>query len=399
MRRLLVSCACLAAALAASAAWPQTESTLPTTSRGTFLKLTEVQRLWENEDYATAIVELEDLAAGVRDNPYEYALTNQYLAHTSILAGNNDRARDAVEEALSAGELPVAMKADLDLFYGQLLIGDEEYEKAETHLESWLATTDKPPQPGQIFYVAYANYMTDDLPRARTLIERAINEAPQPNDQWERVYYQVLFDLGEYPAALEVILGMLDRSPANDGYWRLLANHYMQQEENKEALAAMLLANIQNPMTQEADLKRLVSMYGFIEIPEKAARLLETYMADDRLPKDPDTLRQLGDLWLMARERDKAKVVLEEAAQVAPDGRTYQLLGGIYFEDEQWEDAYSAYLEALDQGGLKQPAQVQLLAGISAYRAGMNREARVALEAAAESDEYRDQAEGLLGRL
>ena len=400
MRHLLLVFLSFGALLAGADAWAQgTTSTLPTTSRSTFLKLMAVQKLWEEENYTAAIAELEEHAAGVRDDPYEYALTNQYLANTAILAGDNNRAKVAVEQALSVGNLPAQMKANLDLFYGQLLIGDEEFEKALTHLEDWLAVTETPPQPGQIFYVAYANFMMEKLPRAQTLIERAIDEQPVHSEQWDRVYYQILYDQRKYDEALDVILGLLNRDPADDGYWRLLVNHYMSQEESRNALSAMVIANLQNPMTQEADLKRLVSLYGYVEIPEKAARLLESYIASETITKDPETLRQLGDLWLMARERDKAKVVLQEAAEVAPDGRTYQLLGGIFFEDEQWKDAYSAYLEALDLGGLTDPDQIQLLVGISAFRAGMMPEARVALEAAAKSDEYRSQARSLLRRL
>jgi tetratricopeptide (TPR) repeat protein len=388
------------AALGANALAQQQTSTLPSTSRSTFLKLTEVQELWEKEDYATAIRELEALAAEVRDNDYEYALTNQYLANTSILAGDPERAKQAIEVALSTRDIPPPMKADLDLFYGQLLIGDEEYERALKHLEDWLAyPAALDPLPRQIFYVAYANYMTGNLPRAQTLIERAMEEARQPNDQWERVYYQILMDQGKYARALEVIMAMLNRQPGEDGYWRLLVNHYMQREDNRKALAALVIADLQNPMTSAADRQRLVSLYGYVEIPEKAARLLERYLADESLPRDAETLSRLADLWTMARERDKAKAVLLEAAEVAPDGRTYRRLGGIYFEEEQWRDAYAAYLEALDQGGLKEPAQVQMLAGVSAYRAGMTREARVALEAAAEYEEYRAQAEALLRRL
>ncbi len=382
-----------------AAVWAQQSSNLPSTSRGTFLKLTEVQKLWETEEYAQAVSELETLAEEVRDDVYEYALANQYLAHTRILAGDNAGARLAIEEALSNDDLPAPMKANLDLSYGQLLIGDEDYELALKHLEEWMVLTEAPPTPGQLFYVAYANYMTGNLPRARTLIERARTEGRKPNDQWERIYYQILVDQGEYEQALDIVMGMLNRTPANDGHWRLLVNHYMQREESREALAALVIANLQNPMMQERDLKRLVSMYGYVEIPEKAARLLESYMSDERVTRDVDTLRQLGDLWLMARERDKAKDVLQEAASVAPDGRTYQLLGGIFFEDEQWAEAYEAFLEALDQGGLNDSPRVQLLAGISAFRAGMTREARVALEAAAESEDLKAQAQGILRRL
>ena len=384
----------------------QSRATPPSPSRSTFVALTEVQELWEQEDYATAAAKLVELAENVRGDAYEYALANQYLANTRILAGDTDGARGAVEAALGAGEIPEALRTDLDLFYGQLLLGDEEYTRSVEHLERWLTTVLSnptafpPPQPKQLFYVAYANYMDGKLPRARELAERTIAELKQPNDQWERVYYQILYDLEEFDEALAVLLKLLERTPQEDDHWRLLANHYMQQEQHQEGLAAMLLANMVEPMTTEVELKRLVNMFGLVEIPERAARMLEQYIESGEVSAEPETLRQLGDLWLMARERGKAKAALEQAAAVAPDGRTYRLLGGLYFEDEEWEDAYSAFLEALDQGSLSQPSQVRLLAGISAYHAGMTSEARVALQAAADEDEsLRGQAEALLDRL
>mgnify|MGYP002621970008 CR=1 FL=1 len=400
MRDCLRIAALLLALLATDAALAQRQtSTMPTTSRGTFLKLTGAQELWEEERYTDAQALLRELAAKVADNPYEFALVHQYLANTSILAGDTDGARAAVERALAVTELPVPMRANLSSFYGQLLVGEQEFEAALPHLEYWYENAEGAPAPSQIFYVAYANYMVGKLPRAQVQIERAIAEVDTPNEQWERVYYQILFDQKLYDRALGVVLGMLERQPAEDGYWRLLANHFVTQEESRRALAALVIANLQNPMTEPVDLRRLVSLYGLVEIPEKAARLLQDYLADERLPSDPETLRQLGELWLLARERARAKTVLEDAAQLAPDGRTYRLLAGIFFEDEDWDEAFESYEEALRLGGLKDAAQVELLAGITAFRAGRPRDARPHLEAAAESEDYREQAEMILQRL
>lgn len=377
----------------------QQSSTLPSASRSTFLKLMRVQELWEESQYDEAIAELDELAADTRGKPYDFALTNQYLAHTSVLAGDTARALAALEVALAVEDLPAQLEAELKLFNGQLLVGEEEYERARGLLEEWLATTETPPKPSQIFYVAYANYQTGNLQRAQPLIERAINEESKRHDSWDRLYYQILFEQKQYDSALDVLLEMLDRNPAEDGYWRLLVNHRMQLEDSMGALTALAIAHLQKPMAEPADLKRLISMYGYVEIPEKAARMLEGYLQDESLPSDPEALRQLGDLWLLARNREKAKAALQQAASVAPDGRTYQLLGGIFFEDEEWDQAYTAFAEALKLGGLDEPERVHLLAGISAYRADMREEARDSLELAAESAELRSQAESLLRRL
>ena len=368
-------------------------------SKRTFLKLTEVQSLWEEDRYDDALAELEELIANVRDKPYDYALANQYLAHTSILADDAPRARRALEDALATPELPTQLQAELKLFYGQVVLGDEDYDIAVRVLEEWLEQTEAQILPQQVFYVAYANYRTGNLARAEPLIKRAIDGSKSRNENWDRLYYQILFEQQKFAAAEIVLYDLLSAHTDSDTYWRLLANHYMQVEESRQALAALLLGHLQQALTKATDLEHIISLYGYVDLPEKAARMLAQYMEDETLPADEETLRRLGDLWLLARERDRAKDVLQRAAAVAPDGRTYQLLGGIYFEDEDWQQAYEMFLQALDFGGLEEPDRVQMLAGISALRAGLEAEAERALREAARSDEFRDEAEQLLDKL
>ncbi len=371
------------------------------TSRGTYLKLMEVQELWESEEYARALSELREYTSRAADKPYDKAVVHRYIAHTSILAGDPAGARSALETALSIPDLPAPFVADLKLFYGQLVLADEEFELARRMLEDWYTTTegDKKKQPEHLFSLAYANYMTKNLARSEPILVEALGRTRRPKDSWYRLYYQVLFEQRKYDDALIVLYGLLDREPGNEGYWQLLANHFVQLEDGKDALAAMAIAHQQGMVTEPDDLRRLVSLYGYIEIPDKAARLLQQYIADDTIPGSPETLRQLGDLWLLARERDRAKEYLHRAAAVAPNGRTYELLGSIYFEDENWQEAYAQYVQALDIGGIKDPERIYMLAGISAFRAGMKTEARAALREARKSDAMRRQADTLLRRL
>ena len=367
-------------------------------TRPTFLALQRVQELMETEQYNEALVELEALAIKTKDNPYDFALTNQYLAHTSVLLDNPARARTALEAALANDGLPADIRTDMNLFYGTVLLGDEAYDLALKALEEWFSLA-KLPEPAQIFSLAYANYQTDHMARAEQLVKRAIEDYAQPPDSWYQLYYRVLFEQKKYAEAESVLKGMLERQPDNTTYWRMLASHYLQLEASNEGLAALMIAYANSLLESGTDLRQIVALWGYIEAPEKGARLLAQWLAEGRLEADPETLKQLGNLWLMAREREQAVDVLTEAAGSSPDGRAYELLGGIYFEDERWADAYAAYQNAIRQGNLEEPLRVSLLAGISAYRAGRNDDARRALREAARDDQLRPQAESILRQL
>lgn len=369
-------------------------------SRPTFLALQKVQELMDEEQYDAALVQLEALAVKTSGNSYDNALVNQYLAHTSVQLNDPARARTALETALAVENLPLDLLINLHIFYGTILLGDEEYELAREVLEKWYSL-EAGPTPTQIFSYAYATYMSGDIPGTRPLLEQAIGDSSDPKQSWYQLYYRVLFDMKDYELAEDILKGMISRDPGDDNNWRMLASHYLQLEESSEGLASMMIAYNNELIESEADLKQIGSLWGYIDAPEKGARLLEEWIRTERIEGDADMLKQLGNLWLMSRERDNAIGVLKKAAEMAPDGRTFELLGGVFFEEEEWGQAYAAYMDAINTGGLEEPLRVSLLAGISAFNAGNNADAREALDAAAasESEELREQAESVLRQL
>ena len=126
-----------------------------------------------------------------------------------------------------------------------------------------------------------ADLVRRDEVTAEELLEAAIATATTINNTWYRVYYQVLFEQRKYAKAEIVIYGLVTRDPNNEDYWRMLTNHYLQIEDSKNALASMAIADLQGLLDEPKDRERLASMYGFLEIPEKAARILEAAVASE----------------------------------------------------------------------------------------------------------------------
>ncbi len=192
---------------------------------------------------------------------------------------------------------------------------------------------------------------------------------------------------------------MLGRSPTDEGYWRLLANHHLRREDSVKALAALTIAQHIDILADTQDLLQIVSLYNVAEAPERGARTLEQALADGKLQSDFSLLRKLGDLLLLSREKARAIEVLQRAAAIAPDGKTHELLASIWFNDQEWRNAHDAYLTAIEKGGVDDVDRLNLLAGVSAMRAGMTKEARSALTKASRSTALQPQAQAMLKKL
>ena len=65
-------------------------------------------------------------------------------------------------------------------------------------------------------------------------------------------------------------------------------------------------------------------------------------------------LKLLADSWRMAQEIDKAIPVLERAAKMSKDGKSYVLLGNLYLSEDRVELAVDAIKKRIGQGKNKE---------------------------------------------
>jgi tetratricopeptide (TPR) repeat protein len=69
----------------------------------------------------------------------------------------------------------------------------------------------------------------------------------------------------------------------------------------------------------------------------------------------------------MAQEIDKAIPVLEKAAKMSKEGKSYVLLGNLYLSEDRIEQAVDAIKKGLDKGKLTKLSQVYLTLGQAYY--------------------------------
>lgn len=369
----------------------------PTLSQETYRQLTEIRRLMDQGASAQAVPRLQRLAEAKRGSAYEQAVILQHLGYARLDLKRETAAIEALQAALALGALPAEATQELRYLLAQLLIQQARYGAGLALLETWLGASAEPPLDAYLL-AAHAALQSGQKARGAEHLARAIARATAPEAGWYELLAATYQELGRAAQAVTTLRQGLARYPGEGRLWQRLAAGYQLQGDEHRALAVLVLAYRQEQLP-EAERTRLVYLYAQLGAPERAARLLRSWRDNGRVAATYDHLKLEADLWLLARERAAASVVLDLASRQADNGRIELLRGQIAYDAEDWGGARQAFERALARGGLADPATAQLLLGIAAHRQGDDRRARKALEQARRDARLAPQADYWLARL
>jgi len=147
------------------------------------------------------------------------------------------------------------------------------------------------------------------------------------------------------------------------------AKDFLDKESEYLALAQLLLLN-QNPYWAAEVLvsgqKKIVTRTETVidKVTKEETKVEKTGPV---VRANEKNLKLLADSWRMAQEIDKAIPVLERAAKMSKEGKSYVLLGNLYLSEDRVELAVDAIKKGLDKGKIKKISQVYLTLGQAYY--------------------------------
>lgn len=362
-----------------------------TLSVPTYRKLQRAQEMLDGQQAGTAIEALRGLAAEVAERPYEYAYVMQYLAHAQTLLEQPEAALRTLATALERTDLPPHLALDLRFFQARLLLSEERYEEALAALDAWFAQ-DPDPLAEAYYYRGMAQYQTGRYPAAQASLERALALADKPERRWREVLLAAYVQGGALNKADGLLTTLISETPAELLLWRKLASVQLERGDRAAALATLRLAQHLHRL-ETTDLDAIASMYATLGMPDKGARLLEAWTAAGLLEPTHERRRYLGELWLLARERERAKQAFTRLAADTGSGELDQLAGKLCMEDGQWLDAAAGLTRALERGNLDDEPRTRLMLGVALLKSGEVAGARAAFEQAARTPAMKASAE------
>ena len=312
----------------------------------TYKSLESAQILMADENYKEAETKLNALLKQVDSASYEQAIVQQTMGYLFSTQEDYKKASQYFQKALESNALPEKVSHDLTYNLAQLLLADEQYKKGISLLETWLKTDASPPNSAYVL-MASANYRVKEYKKTIEYIRIAIKNDDSVNESWHQVALSAHLELKQYKSAIKVLETLLTSYPYKKRYWSQLSALYLQQNKEFSSLAVKMLAQ-RLELCDAKTLVNLANMYRYLHIPYKSAQLLTKGIEDGVIKADFDNLNKIADSWLSAREYQKAADVLQKITALDDSGESDLKYGRVLFGMEQWQQAVTPLMRAIE---------------------------------------------------
>lgn len=356
--------ACLAVAPVTLGQEEEEEKKSTLMSERAFKRLSQAHEALGDQRYGDAIAKLQSMENGMKLSDYERALVLQTYGFVYAQQENYPRAIEYFEQSLATDALPRTAAQGMLYSLAGLYASQQQWQKSIDTMERWLPNEPDPP-PDAFILIASAYAEMNRYREALPWVDKAIAKAPKPKENWYQLKAAIQFELKQFRGAAKTCRTMVGLWPEKKTYWEMLAGAYQENGDDFDAMAALELAYRQGILVEERQIKNLVRMKMYLEVPYQAAELMEKELASGRVERSQKNLELLLAAWEAAREFDKAIGVIDQIAPMTGDGKYYWRKAQLFAERNQWDQVVSSAEDALARGGLKDTGKVHLLVGMA----------------------------------
>ena len=331
----------------------------------TYSALTEIHKDMGEGKNTTALKKLKKLASSDKLKDYDAAVIYQTMGFAENALGNFTSATKYFIKALSFDALPQKVSHELYFSTAQLLIHIDKTEEGLKYLSKWFANEPKPSADAHIL-AATAYYYLKNYKQLIVHAQKALPLSKNPPLSWHELLLAGYYETKDFKSASIILEKIIQKYPEKTNYWLQLAGIYQNQKQEKKALAIYELAYSKGLLKKD-EIIQLVQNYMYLEMPYKAASVLEKEMAIGDIEANMKMLNLLVDSWILAQENEKAESVFREIINKFNDDRARLRLGQLYIESEQWKNAVEILDIKLQSEDTILNSKVNLLLGIAQY--------------------------------
>lgn len=327
-----------------------------------YRRLGTIHTQMSEEDYDKALSNLKKMTSMSLNN-HERALIEQTFGFLYVQTDRNDDALASFEKSLSYEALPGDATQGMLYSLAGLYAAEGQHTKSIETMRRWFEYEENPAAEAYMM-IASSFAAMEKYPDALPYVQRAIQKAEKPNEDWYMLQLAIYVELNSFRPASELLKSMLQIWPERPKYWELLTSIYIELQEDRKALDAMMVSYNSGQIEQQERILALVQLNLLLDIPHTAGRILEAELANGNVERDKKTLDMLLLAWTDAREYSKALQLIDEIATLASDPEYYMRAAAIYNEQGNWRGVAEAASKAV-AGGIEKPAEAHMLTGMA----------------------------------
>ncbi|MBY5920915.1 hypothetical protein [Ferrimonas balearica] len=282
-------------------------------------KVQEAWNLYEQDQLADAIALLAPLEP--RDAEAK-AYVSRLLGSLYWAAEQPDKALAQLEIALNSGVLNEMTAAQTRRMVADIQLMNERFSDALGHYQ-WLRDN----APAELvtadlhLRIAQSHFRLEQWAEVIPAANAAV--ALEPSVSAYQMMLSAHQQLNQWPQALSVTASLIELEPNRLSWWRQRASVQLRLEDQEAALRTLALAEQNGLLEGEGDYRSLVQLFANRNLPELAARYLQTQLGKN-LPDSADDRAQLARYWQMAREWEAAQLAWGHAAELESRYRVNQ---------------------------------------------------------------------------
>ncbi|MFT5573885.1 MAG: tetratricopeptide (TPR) repeat protein [Cryomorphaceae bacterium] len=327
----------------------------------------KIQAAFEIDDHAVVNTILDKLEKVPELNNIERAYIHNYRGNICFEADN-------LKCALREFKLVTRTREGLsDAFYNQMLyviaqvyFSQENYKEALNYAQIWFKTQAEPPADAYML-IGQAYYMLKNydaaLPNVQNGIQKYIDLGSVPKEGWLNLLSNIYRQKNDFRKMQPVVKQLVLHYPKKT-YLLTLAGIYNELDDQQKMTAMYQAMYDQGILTSESEVVTLASLQMSQDNPFKASAIMEKGISSGAVKTNLKNWRVYAQSLFMAREYEKALGPLENAAKLAKNGKLYNQLGQSYMALNQWREAETAIVKAINKGKLGNTGQTVISLGM-----------------------------------
>ena len=326
---------------------------------------------------------------------YDRSVMWNSWGYVYFVEGKYDQAMRAYDNVINEPEVTLPIRNAALFTLAQLNLVKENYAKGISLILQWMDEVETvTAQAWSLLGQAY--FQQGNFKKAMSSMKTAISMSEEEGYKTKENWYVIVAacigelkkEIGEKNALLQQldIYEILVNLYPKKLYFIQLGGTYGQLDRERDYMITLKAAHSKDLLDKESEYLALAQLLLLNKNPFWAAQVLvsgqkkiTTYQETVKdkatgketkvdktgpvVKSNEKNLKLLADSWRMAQEIEKAIPVLEQAAALSKDGKSYVLLGNLYLSEDKLNEAVDAIKKGLRKGKIDKLSQVHLTLG------------------------------------